>query len=492
MFHREKKWQGILLACVMGVAVFSGARAESDNWLNLGPLFDEFDLTLAAGQRTEIAGPLFYSQKREDDTLWAIPPWFSHYENSALDAEEWDFFYPVMTYDRYGPEHRWQLFQIFNTAGGEAIGSDTNEIKKRFEIFPVYFHQHSTIPTNCYTGVIPFYGHLKNKLFRDESFWVMWPVYIQSRKRDVMTYNYFYPFFHLRYGNQLHGWQFWPLVGHEEKGVTMQTNGFGEVSVIGGHEKFFALWPFFYDQTLGIGTTNRVREQAFLPLYYWMRSPMRDQTTMGWPFFNVINDHAKKYREWQLPFPFIDIARGEGKTTTRVFPLFSRAHSQYLESDFYLWPVYKYNRVHSGALDRDRTRILLYLYSDVHEKNAETGQMLHRVDFFPFFTWRKDFNGNARLQVLSILDPILPNNKSVERDWDPVYAFWRQEKNPNTGASSQSLFWNLYRREVTPVTKKCSLLFGLFQYQSDGDGRRLRLFFIPVMKTHAAAAQPAP
>jgi hypothetical protein len=115
--------------------------------------------------------------------------------------------------------------------------------------------------------------------------------------------------------------------------------------------------------------------------------------------------------------------------------------------------------------------------------------MLHRADFWPLYTYRKDFNGNSRLQILSILEPILPNNKSIERDWSPIYALWRAEKNPRTGASSQSLLWNLYRHESTPLTKKCSLLFGLFQYQSGAGGKQLRLFYIPVLKT---AGQPKP
>ncbi len=490
-FGVKKIWGGLLLCC-LGFATVTNTHADDDNLLNLGFLYDRFDLTLTPGERTEIGGPLYYSQKREDDNIWGIPPWFTHYKNPAIDSEEWDFFYPVMTYDRYGKEKRWQLFQIINISGGESTRDGVDEEKERFEIFPFYIRQKSTNPTNNYKAIIPFYGHLKNKLFRDEVDFVMMPIYVHSRKRDIHTYNYVYPFVHQRYGDHLRGWQVWPIVGHEHKAPTLQTNGFMEVNTVGGHDKLFILWPFFHNQTMGIGTTNQAHEQAFLPLYYFMRSPARDQTTVAWPFFSVINDREKKYKEYQMPFPFVDIARGEGKTTTRVFPLFSHAHNATHESVFYLWPIYKYNRIHSGPFDRDRTRILLYLFSNVHEKNLETGQMLHRVDFFPFYTWRKDFNGNSRLQMLSILDPILPNNKSIERDWDPVYAFWRQEKNPRMGTSSQSLFWNLYRREVTPVSKKCSLLFGLFQYQSDGEGRRLRLFFIPIMKTHSPVPQPTP
>jgi hypothetical protein len=46
------------------------------------------------------------------------------------------------------------------------------------------------------------------------------------------------------------------------------------------------------------------------------------------------------------------VARGEGKTITRVLPLFSQAHDDEQESDFYLWPIYRYNHLHAGVLDR--------------------------------------------------------------------------------------------------------------------------------------------
>ena len=123
MFHRVKKiWRG-LLACSLGLTLIGSAYAGSDDWLNIGPIFDQFDLTLTQGHRTEIGGPVFYSQTQEDDKLWAIPPFFSMDKNSGTDSEEWDFFYPVMTYDRFGSEHRWQLFQLFNISGGDSTRS---------------------------------------------------------------------------------------------------------------------------------------------------------------------------------------------------------------------------------------------------------------------------------------------------------------------------------------------------------------------------------
>jgi hypothetical protein len=209
---------------------------------------------------------------------------------------------------------------------------------------------------------------------------------------------------------------------------------------------------------------------------------MRDSTSVLWPFFTWIDDREKKYREWQDPWPFVIYARGEGKTTSRVFPLFSRSHNNEIENDSYLWPVYQYHRLHADPLDRIRERILFYLYDDTVEKNTETGTEERRVDMLPFFTYHRDFNGNSRLQILALIEPVLPDNRGIERNWSPLWSLWRAEDNPKTGAGSRSLLWNLYRSDKTLDSKKISILFGLFQYQSVGETNKLRLFYIPVPK----------
>jgi len=104
---------------------------------------------------------------------------------------------------------------------------------------------------------------------------------------------------------------------------------------------------------------------------------------------------------------------------------------------------------------------------------------LRRIDCWPLFTARRDREGNSRLQVLSILEPLLPSNKSIERDYSPLWSIWRAERNAKTGAASQSLLWNLYRRETAPESRKCSLLFGLFKYESNANGSRWRVFYVP-------------
>ena len=476
------------------LAISAPLSAVAADSLHAGLLFDEFNLTLAPGDRTEALGPFFCSEQKETQRAWAVPPLLSYTRDPALESKEFDFLYPVMTYDRYGEQYRWQLFQVLSFAGGP---TQREAVRDRFTLFPLYFEQRSSDPSEDYTAVVPFYGHLKHRLFRDDIFFVMFPLYGETRKKDVVTDNYLWPFFSLRHGDGLNGWKAWPLVGNEHKDVTTRTNGFGDVTSIGGHDNFFALWPLFFNNRSGIGTTNQQWEQASIPAYSLLRSAQRDSTTVIWPFFNYVDDREKKYREWDAPWPLIVFARGEGKHTTRVWPFFSQAHNATLESDFYVWPIYKYNRVHSAPLDSRRTRICFFLYSDLAEKNTETEAVRRRVDFWPFFTHHRDFNGNSRVQVVALLESFIPDNKSVERNYSPLWSVWRSEQNPRAGASSQSLLWNLYRREATPDSKKCSLLFGLFQYQSSTEGKRVRLFYIPFSRTKSPAhdgveARPTP
>jgi hypothetical protein len=457
------------------------AAADSSDY---GFIFDRYQITLENGWRTEAAGPLYYSQQTETQITWALPPFFSCAKDLAVESHEDDFLYPLLTEVRYGREWRWQLFQLISFAGGK---QPDDAKTKRTTFFPFYFQQRSPETNLNYTAVFPFYGHLQNRFSRDEIFFILFPFYSETRKRDVVTDNYLFPIGHIRQGDGLEGWQVWPFVGREHKVVTMQTNGFGDVTVIGGHDKSFYLWPLCLLQDTGLGTTNSATFRASIPFYAATRSPQRDSTTVLWPIFSWIDERQKQYHEWQGPWPFVIFARGEGKTTSRVFPLFSQSHNAIKENDSYLWPVYTYTRTHSDPLDHQHTAMLFYLYTHMAEKNTETGAERKRLAIWPFFIWNRDFTGNERLRILAPIEPILPDNRGIERNWSPLWSLWRTEKNVQTGAASQSLLWNLYRRETAPAHKKISLLFGLFQYQCSGENARTKLFYVTVSQSPAAA-----
>ena len=468
----------------MGAAL-PGRAAEG---ISAGPLYQEFRLTLAPGTRTEALGPFFQLEHQEETSQWAIPPFFCRVQNFGTDSAEFDVLYPLLTYDRFGAEYRFQILQLFSFSGGQ---TQADFRKDRFTLFPFYFQQRSANTNDNYTAFLPFYGTIKDRLLRDEIHFCLLPLYLQSRKRDIVTDNYLLPFFHLRHGDGLRGWQFWPLIGNEHKEITTRTNRFDDLETVAGHDKFFALWPFYFSTKVGLGTENPETTHALLPLYSLMRSPKRDSSTYLWPFFVFTDDREKKYHEFATPWPLILFARGEGKTANRVWPLFGHSHnSANLQSDFYLWPIYKYNRAHATSLNRERTRIFFFLFSDLTEANPQTGDALRRTDLWPIFTAHRDLDGNRRLQIFAPIEPMLPNNKSIERNWSPLWSLWRSEANAKTGAKSQSLLWNLYRSNTTPLEKKCSILFGLIQYQSTPSGQHWRWFYLPATKSPPTTVNP--
>jgi hypothetical protein len=463
--------------------------SRAADFLSAGPLYAEFYQTLTTGYRIEALGPLFYKEQAGTQKTWAIPPLISYTTDEAVSLKEFNMLYPILTYDRYGDQYRWQFCQVFSFAGGPHPDDPS---RRRFTLFPVYFQQRSMKPEENYTAVFPFYGHLRHRLFRDEIYFVMFPIFGETTKHDVVTDNYFYPVFHLRHGSGLKGWQFWPLMGQEHKDVTTTTNGFKDIEMNPGHDNTFVLWPFYFNDYTRLGTTNATWIRGILPFYVSERSALRNATTVIWPFFAKIDDREKKYKEVDAPWPLIEFAHGEGKTTRRVWPFFSQSHNQTLEDNFYLWPFYKYSRAKSAPLDRTRTRIVFFVYSDTVDKNTERDTSARRTYLLPFFFKQKDFNGNTRLQIFAPLEPFVQGSHKIPRDYSPLWAVWRQEANPSTGAASQSLLWNLYRRETSPGHKKISLVLGLFQYESGPEGGLTRLFFVPVSRHGSAAGNRPP
>ena len=202
---RPAGWRAIAMALLPIFALPLGALAADP--MRAGPLLDQFDLTLTPGQRTEAAGPFFYQQASESERTWAIPPLLSRYQDLETDTSEFDFLYPLFSYDRYGSQHRWQFFEVLSFAGGPSQ-NETN--RNRFTLFPLYFQLRSSDPDENYTALFPFYGNLKHRLFRDEISFVMFPLYLETHKRGVVTDNYLYPLFAVSHGLGLSGWQLWP------------------------------------------------------------------------------------------------------------------------------------------------------------------------------------------------------------------------------------------------------------------------------------------
>lgn len=484
--HRRSR--PVRLAAWVLVGLLLGAMppaviVRAQDGLQAGPLTHEFPLTLRPGARIEALGPLLHYELSELWEAWALSPLLSYTRDRGINSFGWDFAYPLLMYDRFGDEYSLRFLILITFSGGRSQEEDLN---RRTSVFPIFFRQASPDPALRYTAVVPLGGRILNRFNRDEIRFVLFPLYSTTRRADVVTHNYLFPIFHVRRGDQLAGWQLWPLVGFEERLPALRTNRFDEPHLVPGHRKRFVLWPIHFHQDLGIGSTNPVSHRILFPFYALERSPARDSSVYLWPLVSRIDDRGREYKQWGLPWPFVVFARGEGKTVNRVWPFYSQARSESIQSDFYLWPIYKYNRAQSYPFDRERTRILFFVYSHVVERDLQSERARQRWDLWPLYARRADREGNERVQILAPIESFLPHNETIQRTWAPLWSLWRAENNRTTGASSQSLLWNLYRRDAMPERQRYSVMFGLFQLETSPAGKRLRLFHIPLSRRPAA------
>ncbi len=426
-------------------------------------------------------GPFYKFEEGSESRMWAIPPLLSHETWKGVEAEEWDILYPLVTYDRFGSEFRLQLFQSFSFSGGI---NQESERTKRLTLFPFYFQQRSEKADNNYTALFPIYGHLENRFFRKEIDFLLFPLYLRSEKSAFETRNFLYPFFHTRRGKHTRGVQFWPLFGWENKEISTGRNILKEEVTEPGYRKSFIFWPFYFRNELDLGGANPINERMILPLYRQSLSPARDEYSFLWPLGHYVVDREKDYVEWGFPWPVVEFARGSGKTSNRIWPLFGNRKTANRENQFTLGPLYRKNKRTTEEGQTERSRVLFFLYSDTRETDLETGnRRSQRTDLWPLFTAEKNSQGQEFFQFPAPLEPLLPGNTSIKRNFSPLWSIWRRESDPVNQTSRQSFLWNLYRKETVRDQTKISLFMGLFQYESSADQREWRVFHLPPIRS---------
>ena len=375
-----------------------------------------FSSTLAAGWRQEAVGPFFYSQHTDEQRQWALPPFYCHTRTPDVDWTEWEVCYPLIDYRSFGPEYQLQIAQCLMFSGGQ---TEQEKGVRRFTLFPIYFHQSSADTNLVYTAVVPFYGHLKNRLFRDDIKFFLFPLYSETEKKQVVTDNYLYPIFDLRHGPALSGWQVWPLAGAKHKAPTLRTNSLDQVDTVGGYDKYFVLWPLFFKDRSGLGATNPVSSLTLLPLYSQTRSLSRDVTSYGWPLgYNSINDRENGYVEHDVLWPLFVRARGS-KTVTRFFPLYSHARNKSWERFLRLAHL-QVQPVGVPALDRRRTRMHVFaLFGHGGEKHRNAAIKSAAWIFGPSTPFNGGWTGTGRCKSWRCWNRFSRTTGRMPREYSP-------------------------------------------------------------------------
>jgi len=454
---------GLMAAPAAGEEVAAAERSP----LNLWPFYqNRVDPVERADVREGLA-PLVESQRAVDGSTqdFALRPLFHQRAERQLDRLEWEALYPLMSYSRTGQDWEFQFIQLLNFRNE----GRQQEREQRADFFP--FYMSGTADTGeTYHAVLPFGGRVLGGrvLGEDEIDFVMFPLYARFVKMGAETHYFPWPIISLTRGEGRSGFRFVPLYGQDrQEGV---------------FEKRFVLWPIFLHQRTGLDEENPEETLTFFPFYIAQRSTPRDSTTILWPLLTYIDDREHQYRQWDVAWPLVRIARGEGRTSNRFLPFYMH-EQRLLQHEFLLkemkstdlailFPIFIRNQVEFPDSLKVRDRLLWWLYSDERETGRDGST--RRIDAWPFFRYTRDREGAIQFQTLALLEAFMPGNEKIEQNYSPLWALYTYRQNPE-GDSVRSFLWNLLRHEETGAGRSIEVLGPLLAYQERGEDVRFSL-----------------
>jgi len=388
----------------------------------------------------EALGPFFSYQKGPEFKTFAFRPFFSYEKTSKTIS--WDILYPLIRFRKDNWGKRFQVFPLINQ--GERYQGGSYK-----EYFPVFWGKTET--GQRYGGFFPIYGKYKQRFDRDEIKFILWPLYISSKKADSHTYRFLWPFFSYHKGAGRKGFKFLPLYGYDRKQ--------GEFS------KYFFLWPIFLYQKTKLNTPEPHTYFSVFPLYISDKSPVSYSYTFLWPFFRI--HHYKEYRHYDFPWPILGWSKGKDYYAFRFLPFYIHEKDKEKESTYWLYPLYK----HQIEKDKKETIVTdFFLVLDRYERryNKAGNQTLKLARFWPFYYYKAQ-KGYVRTYFPAIL-PI--EHPGFERNIAPILRIYYHERDAHK--SYTNWFWGLYTHRKNK-DRETYHFFPLFNYDKKGEEKKLSL-----------------
>jgi hypothetical protein len=257
---------------------------------------------------------------------------------------------------------------------------------------------------------------------------------------------------------------------------------YGQEVKEGFFEKYFALWPLFLYERIGLDGDEPEEILSVLPLYVSQRSPKLDSTTILWPIFTYTDDRGQRYQQWDVAWPIFRYGWGEDRQSFRFLPFYGEDRKVLRNAFLFreiryrdrtvLYPLYIRNEEEYPDGRKVRDRILWYLYSDKREEDRDGSS--RRIDAWPFFLYERDREGEVRFQALALLEAFTPANEWIERNYSPLWSVYTYRANAE-GDEVYSFLWNFVRHEETSSGRSIEVLGPLLAYREAGEDSKLSL-----------------
>ncbi|MFH0953576.1 MAG: hypothetical protein V1873_04535 [Verrucomicrobiota bacterium] len=402
--------------------------------------------------RLKLLGPFFESAVSTNGLLfWAFRPVYGSVRDPADQHAVKDILWPVAYDLQFRNEHGWRFLLAFY----KNFDVTVPEPRYRFWILPIYF-QGRDKHGQSYVGVFPLGGQVNEILGRDEATFFLFPLTMYSSINKVETRDVLWPIYSRTEGKGIYRFRVFPFYSraiHRDL-----------------WEKRFILWPFWtwahyhYPRSSGTG---------YIVFPLWGHFDLQDQK--AWlvfpPLFRFSWGQRMNYS--YCPWPFFQMSSGEIEKLY-FWPLWGRKTMPGLKTTFFLWPIFRTEKVDRGDAVARRFMAVPFVQTEVltkrPEAKGEKGEVVSRYfKLWPLFRYQRE--GSARHFRFLELWP-LRHTAPVERCYAPL---WTLYSHAAVGDSvGNEVLWGLYRSSRRGSEERSVSLFPLAEWSRDsrGEGRR--------------------
>jgi hypothetical protein len=421
--------------------VFSSPKS-ADIQENLWPFEVRWENLDSSFERSNIAGPFWETRIMKSESLLTLRPfWLTREYEGPTSMERLDtFLYPLFTRRTYDGHEQWNIFSLIRSSEiststiFDPEEDTTPYYRKSFEVFPFYFDYDSYNPAYDYWAFFPFYGELKNRLLYNRIAFTLFPLYSEWERKDEKTYAYLWPFIRYRTGPYSKGLSVWPIAGYFERE--------------NDYKQRYALWPFLYYHQSKLYQDIPHTQLGILPFYARETKEGYIREDFLWPLFGYTLDQNTSYEEVRFLWPLFIQGRGTDRYINQLAPLYSFSHRNGKHSNWYLWPLLNNKKFTTDGVDVSKWKFLYFLYQDTTQTVAGNQDkfVATKKHLWPLYSYWKHQDGTQQLQILSILEPLFPNNETIRKLYSPLFSFYRYQ-------------------ELAPDHKDVDILFSLIHYE---------------------------
>lgn len=432
----------LLLTLTGGLTVAESPPVITHDW---GPFFSSWT-DVHGNQRTRFLGPVGeHMVSPDEDTLHAFRPLYYTWRVENEDVRRSEVLWPL--YVRRSREERvyWRFLLTF------FWNWDVEDSESRWRLWslPFYFQGRDT-HGESYVALFPLAGRIHEFFFWDRIDFMLFPLYMESRLKEIEATSYLWPIYSRASGPGVDRFRIFPFYGYSD----MENVG----------RKIFVLWPF-WNQVRYTMPKSQGKGWILFPLLGHLR--LTDQET--WWLLPPIFRYSSGEDQNRLfaPWPIVQMEEGE-VDKFYIFPIYGRKQHRGIDRRFLLWPIGHYEK--SEQVTGSKTKFFVVPFvQHFRKKPSEVmggdAQSSSYTKIWPLFSHLSKEDGDIRRTAFLELN--LLRGGAVERNYAPFWQFYVREQVRDE--VDTEIFWGLYRYAARGEEYRYRSLFPLFSWSRGED-----------------------